>query len=70
MDDLKSSKRAATRTFIVTGGNTGLGFECASALAKDSGTSVMIACRDLEGVNKLRNACEKQMGTWRSCRLI
>ena len=37
-----------TRTFIVTGGNTGLGFECASALGADTGNLVVIACRDAE----------------------
>lgn len=35
-----------TQTNIVTGGNSGLGFECASALAKDSSTLVIIACRN------------------------
>ena len=39
---------AQTRTFIVTGGNTGLGYECASALAADRGTLVVIACRDAQ----------------------
>ena len=38
---------ALTRTFIVTGGNSGLGFECASTLAKDSAALVIIACRDI-----------------------
>lgn len=37
---------ASTKTYIVTGGNTGLGFECACALAKESGALVIIACRD------------------------
>lgn len=36
------------QTFIVTGSNTGLGFECASALAKDSKVAVIIACRDVQ----------------------
>ena len=39
---------ALTRTFIVTGGNSGLGFECASTLAKDSSALVIIACRDIQ----------------------
>jgi len=34
------------RTFIVTGGNTGLGFACASALAQDASSLVIMACRD------------------------
>ena len=36
------------KTFIVTGGNSGLGFECASALAQDSSVLVIIACRDVQ----------------------
>ena len=39
---------APAKTFIVTGGNTGLGFECASVLAKDGSSLVVIACRDVE----------------------
>jgi NAD(P)-dependent dehydrogenase (short-subunit alcohol dehydrogenase family) len=36
------------KTFIVTGGNSGLGFECASVLAQDSSVLVIIACRDVQ----------------------
>jgi NAD(P)-dependent dehydrogenase (short-subunit alcohol dehydrogenase family) len=39
---------ASTKTFIVTGGNTGLEFECASALSGDIGSLVIIACRDVQ----------------------
>lgn len=39
---------APAQTYIVTGGNSGLGFECASALATDSGALVIIACRNIE----------------------
>ena len=35
-------------TYIVTGGNTGLGFECAFALAKDNSALVIIACRNVD----------------------
>ena len=49
-----------TKTFIVTGGNSGLGFECASVLAKDSGNLVVIACRDVrqgeEAVTRMKDA--------------
>lgn len=41
-----------TRTFIVTGGNTGLGFECAAVLAADSKNLVVIACRDPDQGNR------------------
>lgn len=37
-----------TQTFIVTGGNTGLGFQCASVLSADCGNVVVIACRDVK----------------------
>lgn len=37
-----------SRAFIVTGGNSGLGYRCAAALAEDDGILVVIACRDLE----------------------
>ena len=49
-----------TRTFIVTGGNTGLGYECASALGADRCTLVVIACRDAQqggqAVQRLRQS--------------
>ena len=49
-----------TRTFIVTGGNTGLGFACAASLGADSATLVVIACRDMEqgdqAVQRLRKS--------------
>ena len=47
---------ALAKAFIVTGGNTGLGFECASALAKDSSVLVVIGCRD---VRQGENAAQK-----------
>ena len=34
------------QTFVVTGGNAGLGFQCASALAAQRDNVVVIACRD------------------------
>jgi NAD(P)-dependent dehydrogenase (short-subunit alcohol dehydrogenase family) len=34
------------KTFIVTGGNTGLGFHCARFIGADSNNAVVIACRD------------------------
>lgn len=48
------------RAFIVTGGNSGLGFQCASVLASDPNNLVVIACRDAvkgeQAVKRLRNA--------------
>lgn len=34
------------KTWIVTGGNTGLGYECTRNLARDPNDLVVIACRD------------------------
>ena len=34
------------QTFVVTGGNAGLGFQCASILSADRSNVVVIACRD------------------------
>lgn len=36
------------RTFIVTGANIGLGFQCAATLAEDSNAHVVVACRDAQ----------------------
>ena len=48
------------QTYVVTGGNSGLGFQCASFLAADSDNRVVIACRDAEkgeqAVRKLRQS--------------
>jgi NAD(P)-dependent dehydrogenase (short-subunit alcohol dehydrogenase family) len=38
----------AMNAAIITGGNTGLGFECARALAETRDWHVVIACRDVE----------------------
>ena len=43
-------------TFVVTGGNTGLGFHCASALAAERDNVVVIACR---GAAKAEPAARK-----------
>jgi NAD(P)-dependent dehydrogenase (short-subunit alcohol dehydrogenase family) len=49
---------AQPKTYVVTGGNTGLGFQCASVLAGDGGNRVVIACRDAgkgeQAVKRLR----------------
>jgi hypothetical protein len=38
---------------IITGGNHGLGFECARQIATDYSWHILPACRDLETVNML-----------------
>jgi len=35
-----------TRNWIVTGGNTGLGFQCSRFLAQQPSNLIVIACRD------------------------
>ena len=35
------------KTFIITGGNTGLGFQCASRLSADRNNVVVLACRNV-----------------------
>ena len=41
-----TSPSIRAKTFIVTGGNTGLGLECAATLAQEKNALVIIACRD------------------------
>lgn len=40
------------RTAIITGGNSGLGYQCAKAIAADHNWHVVIACRNQEKANK------------------
>jgi NAD(P)-dependent dehydrogenase (short-subunit alcohol dehydrogenase family) len=53
---------ALTKTFMVTGGNTGLGFECAYALNKDSSALVIIACRDVQKGEKAARRLREAKG--------
>ena len=53
---------APTQTFIVTGGNTGLGFECAYALTKHSSVLVIIACRDVQKGEKAAGRLRETKG--------
>jgi light-dependent protochlorophyllide reductase len=52
-------------TAIITGGNTGVGFECARALAETHDWHVVIACRDVEkgreAVKRLAHAGYKEI---------
>ncbi|GAB3948844.1 SDR family NAD(P)-dependent oxidoreductase [Spirosoma harenae] len=47
------------KTVIVTGGNTGIGYETALALAK-AGANVLLACRDQEKADKAAEAIRQQ----------
>ena len=36
----------ATKTALITGGNSGLGFQCARRVAADPSWHIVLACRD------------------------
>ena len=55
-----------TQTYIVTGGNTGLGYQCARFLGADSKNLVVIACRDK---TKAADAAGRTSSSW-LCRPI
>ena len=45
----KINKMSIEKTVIITGANSGLGFECAKTIAKSNkGWHIVIACRNLE----------------------
>ncbi|GAB3800586.1 SDR family NAD(P)-dependent oxidoreductase [Spirosoma humi] len=50
------------KTIIVTGGNTGIGYETALALTK-AGANVTLACRDQQKAEKAAQAIRQQGGT-------
>ena len=54
-------------TAIVTGANTGLGFECARALAETHDWHVVVACRSVE---KGREAVKRLLAQTRSSKEI
>jgi NAD(P)-dependent dehydrogenase (short-subunit alcohol dehydrogenase family) len=57
---------ATSRTVIITGGNTGLGYECARSLLADSRWKVVLACRDHDrgqaAVERLRDGMADAAG--------
>lgn len=50
------------KTIIVTGGNTGIGYETALALY-EAGATVILACRDQEKADKAAEAIRQQAGS-------
>lgn len=52
------------RVAVVTGGNTGIGYETAKALAV-MGAHTIIACRSSERANSVR--ARKGGGVWKDC---
>jgi retinol dehydrogenase-12 len=54
----KSSKRLVGKTVIITGGNTGIGYETALDLAK-RGARIILACRNREKANEAADKIKK-----------
>ena len=50
------------RTVIITGANSGLGFETAKKIAKDKQYQVVMACRNLEKAEAAKNEIVKKTG--------
>ena len=53
-------KSEARRTFLVTGGHGGLGFQCARTLARDFGAELVLAGRDLPRVEAAANEIRRE----------
>ncbi len=55
--------KAASKTIIITGGNSGLGYECARNIANESKDyHVLIACRNLQKASKAIQAIMVETG--------
>ena len=50
------------RTIIITGANSGLGFETAKKIAKDNNYQIILACRDLEKASVAKDEIIKVSG--------
>ncbi len=60
MEDTQQSPLQARRIMIVTGANTGLGYETALSLAQ-RGAKVIMACRNLSKANAAKASIEKEV---------
>lgn len=61
MDSRQKSQNAGPRTAIVTGANSGIGWETAKALGR-AGYYTILACRDLERGQQAKDRLERQTG--------
>src|SRR5262245_51543981 len=50
------------RTVVITGGNSGLGYQCAMNIASNEGYVVIIACRNPEKANTARESLQQETG--------
>ena len=51
------------KTFIITGGNTGLGYECAKNITKyDKNNQIVIACRNATRAKEAVNSLIRETG--------
>jgi NAD(P)-dependent dehydrogenase (short-subunit alcohol dehydrogenase family) len=54
---------SSNKTFIITGGNTGLGYECAKNIGKDNkNNQIVIACRNATKAKEAVNSLIKETG--------
>ena len=59
----KVNKMSVAKTVIITGANSGLGFECAKTIAKsNNGWHIVIACRNLEKGEVAKNRISSETG--------
>ena len=55
--------KKVTKTIIITGGNSGLGFECAKTIANaNQGWHIILACRNIERGTQATEAITKETG--------
>ncbi|MDQ7093626.1 SDR family NAD(P)-dependent oxidoreductase [Desulfosporosinus sp. PR] len=50
------------KTVIITGGNSGLGFECARNIAKNAEYRVILACRDMKKAEQAKDSLISESG--------
>jgi len=62
MTSLKSTNQFVDKTALVTGANSGLGFEAAAQLAEAGYSRVILACRTLEKAETARQSLAERVG--------
>ncbi|ULO10205.1 SDR family NAD(P)-dependent oxidoreductase [Paenibacillus sp. 19GGS1-52] len=60
---MENERTSSEKTFIITGGNTGLGYACAKNIAKDNKKNqIVIACRNATKAQEAVNSLIKETG--------